>query len=157
LSAFFKGAPTFAQERLKMFHPLNRLMAMTPLVLASTSPYRRELLQRLGLPFTVQKPLFDEDSAKHTFLEARPQPKELCRFLGCEKARSLSTLENCVIGGDQILVLGSQIFGKPGTTEKACAQLSHMQGKTHELLTSVTVFFHGQAGKSNNTSRSISL
>jgi septum formation protein len=117
---------------------------MTPLVLASTSPYRRELLLRLGLPFTAEKPIFDEDSAKHTLLDARFQPRELCLFLGREKARSLARTDNCVIGGDQMLVLNGKIFGKPGTFEKACAQLLEMQGKTHELLTSFSVFFQGQ-------------
>ncbi len=115
---------------------------MTPLILASTSIYRKELLSKLGISFEVRKPLFDEDSAK---LEVSwLKPAELCLFLGKEKARSLANAQNCVIGSDQMLVLGSQILGKPGTVEKARAQLQQMQGREHELLTSVSVFFQGQ-------------
>ncbi len=109
---------------------------MTPLVLASTSPYRKELLSKLGLPFVAERPLFDEDSAKTQPMLA----DQLCQFLGQEKARSLAKADNCVIGGDQMLVLGTEILGKPGTKENACQQLQKMQGRTHELLTSVSIY-----------------
>jgi len=113
---------------------------MTPLVLASTSPYRKELLSKLGIAFEAQKPLFDEDSAKNQELTKALPPQELCLFLGQEKARSLATDKNCVIGGDQMLVLDKKILGKPKSAEKAFDQLNQMQGRSHELLTSVTVF-----------------
>lgn len=114
---------------------------MTPLVLASTSPYRRELIEKLGLPFQAQAPHCDEDAYK-----ARIQdPVELASTLALLKAQSLATAENCVIGGDQVAALGSEILGKPGTFEKACAQLEKMQGKTHRLITALNVIHHGQA------------
>lgn len=113
---------------------------MTPLVLASTSAYRQELLQRLGMAFEAKKSLFDEDSAKLHEPAKSLSPDQLCLYLGQEKARSLASDQNCVIGGDQMLVLDKKIFGKPGNILAACEQLQMLQGKTHELLTSVTVF-----------------
>ena len=82
---------------------------MTPLVLASTSPYRRELLAKLGLPFEAKKPSFDEDLAKQEAKIKVLPPEQLCAFLGREKSRSLANAENCVVGGDQMLVLGQEI------------------------------------------------
>ncbi len=123
---------------------LLRLGTMTPLVLSSTSPYRKELLARLGLPFVTAKPLFNEESAKASF----QSPEELCLYLGQEKAKSLGTADNCVIGGDQMLVLKDsqewEIFGKPGNFQKAFEQLSRLQGRSHELLTSVSVSYKRQ-------------
>ena len=113
---------------------------MTPLVLASTSIYRHELLTKLGLPFQSVKPNFDEETAKTT----KQKPRDLCLFLGQEKARSLSTAENCVIGSDQMVVLDDQILGKPGSISQACLQLKKMSGKKHELLTSVSIYYQGQ-------------
>lgn len=126
---------------------------MTPIVLASTSPYRKELLLKLGLPFTAERPGFDEDSAK---LDAKIQSlpaKQLCLFLGQEKAKSLAKNDNCVIGGDQMLVLDGMILGKPGTKDKAFSQLQKMQGRSHELLTSVSVYHHLQPQSFVNITR----
>lgn len=126
---------------------------MTPLVLASTSPYRKELLQRLGLKFEAQRPLFDEDSVKLSSVVKALPPDQLCLFLGTEKAKSLAQANNCVIGGDQMLVLNGEIIGKPGTSEKAISQLQKMQGKTHELLTSVSIFYRQEHHRFLNRTR----
>lgn len=112
---------------------------MTPLVLASTSPYRRELIEKLGLPFQTAKPLCDEEAYKALIRD----PVELATTLAFEKARSLATPDNCVIGGDQVAALGSEILGKPGTFEKACVQLEKMQGRTHRLITAINVIHQG--------------
>ena len=126
---------------------------MTPLVLASTSPYRKELLQRLGLKFEAQRPLFDADSGKLNSTIRAFTPDQLCLYLGEEKAKSLAQSNNCVIGGDQILVLNDEILGKPGTNERAFSQLQKMQGKTHELLTSVSVFYQQKLHQFLNRTR----
>lgn len=110
---------------------------MLPIVLASTSIYRRELLSRLGLEFESRAPDFDEDSFKSLDLS----PLELAKTLSRGKARSLATGTNCVIGGDQLVALDGQILGKPKTAAKAQAQLEMMSGKTHELITAVTVIY----------------
>lgn len=113
---------------------------MTPLVLASTSPYRKELLQKLGLPFQAQAPNCDEDAYK-----ARIQdPAELATTLARLKAESLASADNCVIGGDQVAALDSEILGKPGSFEKACEQLMKMQGRAHRLITALHVIHKGQ-------------
>ncbi len=109
------------------------------LILASTSPYRKELIAKLGLPFSALKPICDEDSYK----EKINNPKDLAVTLAQLKAQSIidqsDTGSVCVIGGDQVAALGLDILGKPGTKEMAHKQLTKMQGKTHQLITAICV------------------
>ncbi len=114
---------------------------MTPLVLASTSPYRRELIEKLGIPFESQAPRCDENEYKAKIKD----PVELATTLAFLKAQSLAQSENCVIGGDQVVAFGNEILGKPGSFEKACAQLGKMQNHTHRLITAINVVFKGKA------------
>jgi septum formation protein len=114
---------------------------MTPLVLGSTSIYRKELIEKLALPFKAIAPVCDEDSYKKTLKD----PKVLAATLAREKAKSLATNDNCVIGGDQVVALDSEILGKPGTESLAIEQLSKMQGKTHELITALCVIHKGES------------
>lgn len=105
------------------------------LVLGSTSAYRRELLQRLRVPFTVAAPDVDET----------PQPGEtplaLARRLALAKARAVAAQHpDCVvIGSDQVADLDGEPLGKPGTHERAVAQLQKMRGKTVVFQTAVAV------------------
>ena len=110
---------------------------MSHLILASTSPYRRELLERLNLPFDAMDSALDEDP----FKEKIKAPMELTTTLAYEKAQAIfkDHPESYVIGGDQIGLFEEEILGKPKTFEKACAQLGKMQGRTHQLVTSVCV------------------
>ncbi|MCM2349861.1 MAG: Maf family protein [Bacteriovoracaceae bacterium] len=108
-----------------------------PLILASTSKYRGELLGQLGWPFRAVAPGVDEDKIKdqgHT-------PGELALLLSRFKAEAVfaKNPDACVIGSDQVCSMGEMIFGKPHTAEGAREQLSLMQGKKHQLLTAVTV------------------
>jgi septum formation protein len=109
---------------------------MSSLILASTSPYRRELLERLGWDFQAQAPAFDEDAAKS---QAPQEPSAHAAFLALGKARSLAGPGKIVIGGDQLVAFENQILGKPKTFERAVGQLMAMSGKTHELHTAVCV------------------
>jgi len=104
-----------------------------PLVLASTSRGRAGLLERLGLPFTQADSDLDEEPWKSQGLP----PEELVTQLAVAKARAVaSDYPNAlVLGGDQVAVLDGAILGKPGTTERACAQLAALAGRTHELVT----------------------
>jgi septum formation protein len=99
-----------------------------PLILASTSRYRRELLSRLRLPFEVQAPHVDET--------ARPgeTPLALAQRLALAKARAVAELrpEAVVIGSDQVADLAGYALGKPGTHERAVQQLRRMRG--HKVL-----------------------
>ncbi len=108
---------------------------MTPLILASTSPYRRELLARLRLPFTVESPDVDE-----TPLPDEP-PVRLAQRLALAKARAVAERfpQAIVIGSDQVADLAGQPIGKPGTHDKAVAQLRAMRGRQVIFQTAVAV------------------
>jgi septum formation protein len=111
-------------------HPLPR-----PLVLGSTSVYRRELLQRLRLPFEVMRPEVDETPHPH---EA---PAALAQRLAMAKARAvaLKHLPAVVIGSDQVADLNGEPLGKPGSHERAVLQLQRMRGQTVIFQTAVAV------------------
>ena len=112
--------------------------AHRPLVLGSTSVYRRELLQRLHLPFTVAAPAVDE-----TPLPGEP-PAQLAQRLALAKAHAVATLhpEAVVIGSDQVADLAGQPLGKPGDHARAMAQLQRMRGHTVVFHTAVAVVCH---------------
>ena len=105
------------------------------LVLGSTSVYRRELLARLRLPFIVAAPDVDE-----TPLPGEA-PAALARRLALAKARAVADLHpDCiVIGSDQVADLHGQPLGKPGTHDRAVAQLQAMRGQTVIFQTAVAV------------------
>jgi septum formation protein len=106
-----------------------------PLILASTSKYRGELLSQLGLPFTAEAPGVNEDA----FKTAGVSPLELSRELAFRKAKAVfqRNPQALVIGTDQVCTLDGEILSKPGTVENAVAQLLKMQGRHHELVTAV--------------------
>ncbi|GAA3991923.1 Maf family nucleotide pyrophosphatase [Comamonas faecalis] len=106
-----------------------------PLVLGSTSRYRRELLARLGLPFEVTAPATDE-----TPLPGEA-PRALALRLALAKARAVAAQHPgaVVIGSDQVADLDGQPLGKPGNHERATAQLRRMSGKTVIFQTALAV------------------
>jgi septum formation protein len=110
-------------------------MPAIPLILASTSRYRRELLERLRLPFECVSPGVDESPLTH---EA---PAALAQRLALAKAQavSLQRREAVVIGSDQVADLNGQAIGKPHTHERAAAQLRMMSGRTVIFHTAVAV------------------
>lgn len=110
-------------------------MLQKNLVLGSSSPYRKELLERLGVPFECVSADIDESR------EENESPDALCRRLAREKAQKVRELRpnSIIIGSDQVAVLGDRILGKPHTVEKAIEQLSAMQGQTVYFLTALCV------------------
>jgi len=109
---------------------------VTPqLVLASTSAYRRELLQRLKLPFKTAAPHVDETPL------IGEAPHQLVGRLARAKARAvLATFPgHIVLGCDQVAVCGEQILGKPGDRARAQQQLAACAGRTVQFLTAVCV------------------
>ena len=96
------------------------------LVLASTSAYRKMLLERLHLPFDTDRPETDEAPLPG---EA---PAATAQRLAAEKARAVAARwpDALIIGSDQVAYLGSEVFGKPGTEARAIAQLQRMRGQT---------------------------
>lgn len=107
------------------------------LILASTSRYRKALLERVGLPFTALSPACDEEALK----DPRWSPQETAERLAEAKARSLAALhpEAVIIGSDQVCALGSEILHKPGTPARAVDHLLRLQGATHALITAMVV------------------
>ena len=112
---------------------------MHRIVLASTSPYRRALLTKLGVKFQVEKPRLDEELAKTLLEKQNSSPLQIAISLARQKAESLKDGNSVIIGGDQLVNLNGEILGKPHTEEKAVAQLLKMQNKTHEIITAVCV------------------
>lgn len=106
-----------------------------PLVLGSTSPYRRELLSRLNIAFDVAAPHVDETPA------AGEAPKQLALRLALAKAHAVALQhpQAVVIGSDQVADLAGMPLGKPGNHERAMLQLQAMSGQTVIFQTAVAV------------------
>ncbi len=113
-----------------MYPSLNR-----PVILGSTSPYRRELLARLRIPFDLVAPRVDEAP------RAAERPKELACRLAMSKARAVAArFPQCVvIGADQVADLDGESIGKPMVHEVAASQLRRMSGKMVIFQTAVAV------------------
>jgi len=105
------------------------------IILASTSPYRRILLERLHIPFEVYKPAFEEAEP-----EVMP-PEELVRHNTLGKATSVAGKfpDATVIASDQIAVCGDTVLGKPGDLGAACLQLQQLSGKSVDFLTGIAL------------------
>ena len=106
---------------------------MPQIILASTSRYRRELLARLGLPFTTQAPGVAEDARD---AEA---PETMAARLALAKARSIVAPGALVIGSDQVASLDGRILRKPGSADVAIAQLRACQGRAVLFHTAAAV------------------
>jgi septum formation protein len=106
-----------------------------PLILGSTSRYRRELLERLRLPFEVHAP--DVDETPHP----GEAPAALAQRLALAKAHAVAAAhpDAVVIGSDQVADLDGQPIGKPGTHERAVQQLRAMRGRSIVFQTAVAV------------------
>jgi septum formation protein len=113
---------------------------MRRLILASTSPYRRALLERLGVPFSVVAPRCDEEVWRAEVAD----PFELAVTLARVKAESVASAHPgaVVIGCDQVCALDGEVLGKPGDRVRALAQLRRLAGRTHSLITAVNVQAH---------------
>lgn len=97
-----------------------------PLILASSSRYRRELLERLRLPFSVMAPDIDESPLPDEY------PDATAMRLSLHKAQAVAEQQpgSLVIGSDQVVTLDGVQMGKPGDHAKALQQLQHMRGRT---------------------------
>ncbi len=104
-------------------------------ILGSTSAYRRELMNRLRIPFDVQAPDVDETAREDE------SPMQLAKRLALAKAYAVAHKfpEAAVIGSDQVADLNGLALGKPGNFERATAQLRQMRGKTVVFHTAVAV------------------
>ena len=110
-------------------------IAQRALILGSTSRYRRELLERLRVPFDVVSPDVDETPL------TGEAPHALATRLALAKAKAVAALHPSavVIGSDQVADLNGEPLGKPGTHERAVLQLQRMRGQTVVFQTAVSV------------------
>ncbi|ALP53369.1 septum formation inhibitor Maf [Candidatus Tenderia electrophaga] len=110
-------------------------MVKKPLILASSSPYRRELLLKLGVDFACVAPDIDETPRPHE------SPEHLVARLALEKARAVARCNRdaLIIASDQVALLGGRILGKPGTHAAARQQLAAASGNTVLFLTSLVL------------------
>ena len=106
---------------------------MLPIILASSSPYRRQLLQRLGLTFSTISPNIDETPAPNE------TPTELVERLALEKAKTVAKTDpnHLIIASDQAAELRGTILGKPGSHQNAIAQLESCSGQMVSFYTSL--------------------
>jgi len=110
-----------------------------PILLASTSPQRRAILEQLGVPFEAVAPRYEESDASGT------PPEELVRIHAAGKARSVaeSAGDRPVLGVDTEVVLDGRVYGKPSTAEEAAEMLDALAGRTHEVLSGLCLLTPG--------------
>jgi septum formation protein len=115
---------------------MSRPTAQPQLVLASTSPFRRELLAKLGLIFAIADPAVDERAL------ADETPEKTALRLSEAKARAVAQQypDSLIIGSDQVACLEGQIFGKPGTHENALHQLQTLRNRQVNFFTGLCLF-----------------
>ena len=106
------------------------------IILASASPRRKELLERMGLEFVIRTADHDE-----TMDPNKPAQEEVKRVsaLKAEAVKALCAEEDVIIAADTVVVLGNTVMGKPATKEEACAMLRELSGKDHQVITGLTV------------------
>ena len=108
-------------------------MNLPPLILASASPRRLELLKQLGVDFTVVPS--DAAELHQDDLTAR----EVCQINAYRKAHAVAKKfpDALVLGADTLVYLDNQLFGKPGSLEEAYKMLERLQGRTHQVVTAI--------------------
>jgi septum formation protein len=111
------------------------------IVLASTSVYRKSLLERLGLSIECIAPGVDEKEFKQRFND----PHQIANRLARAKSEAVfrENPDAIVIGGDQIATIDGTLMDKPGTEENAARQLQALSAQTHELITAVCILSPG--------------
>lgn len=108
-------------------------MSLPPLILASASPRRADLLREMGFEFTVVPSIAEEAHDDHL------TTRELCQLNAFRKARAVAKQHPSalVLGADTLVCLGTQLFGKPATRAHAFRMLESLSGQTHEVVTGV--------------------
>lgn len=116
----------------------NRITLSHPVILASGSPRRRELLESLGLTFQIIVPNVDEEGFHLDHLS----PAEVVKFLARTKAQEVYKHHNqsYVIGSDTLVAIQGEIFGKPKSKEDAFRMLKALQGNAHQVHTGIAIF-----------------
>ncbi|MFA8441658.1 nucleoside triphosphate pyrophosphatase [Yoonia sp.] len=117
-----------------------------PIILASGSEIRAQLLANAGLDFTVSVARVDEDAVRASLQAEQASPRDIADTLAELKAQRVAARhpEALVIGCDQILALGQEIFNKPQTPRDALVQLQALRGQKHQLLSAAVIYGEGK-------------
>lgn len=109
---------------------------MSPIILGSQSPRRKEILEHFTLPFIQVPSHYDESQ-----LPYKGDPREYAILLSREKARLLSSsyMESIIITADTVVCLDDKLYGKPSNEEEAFRFLSELSGKAHLVITAITL------------------
>ena len=117
-----------------------------PLLLASASTIRLQLLRNAGIEATAQPARIDEDSIRLALQAEAAKPRDIADALAEMKARKLAEKHTTalVLGCDQILAFQGQVYGKPETPTEARAQLGTFRGQTHQLISALVLYDEGK-------------
>jgi septum formation protein len=118
-----------------------------PLVLASTSPQRRAILDQLGIPFEAVAPVYEETDAPGA------SPVELVREHARGKARSAAAPGHVVLGVDTEVVLDGRVYGKPADAAEAGEMLAALAGRTHEVVSGLCLLADGWEAVEHDVTR----
>lgn len=116
------------------------------IILASGSEIRAQLLKNAGLDFDVSVARVDEDAVRASLLAESASPRDIADTLAELKAQRVAARhpDALVIGCDQVLALGPQIFNKPETPAEALSQLQSLRGQKHQLLSAAVIYGEGK-------------
>jgi septum formation protein len=108
---------------------------MKPIILASASPRRKDLLTQIGINFEIDPSNYEEE--KHLNLE----PHKLAKYLSLQKAKDVATRhkKSIIIAADTFVVFEGKIIGKPSSEEEARERLNKMNGRCHSVITGFTI------------------
>lgn len=117
-----------------------------PIILASQSETRAQLLRNAGLTFSVVPARVDEDMLREALQAENATPRDIADALAELKAQRISTKnpDSLVIGCDQILALGQKIFSKPRSAQDALEQLQALRSHQHQLLSAAVIYADGK-------------
>ena len=116
---------------------------MVRLILASSSPIRREMLENAGLTVDAHPAKIDEEAIRESLQAEAAKPRDIADTLAEFKARRVAERAEpsaLVLGCDQILALKGEVFGKPRTISEAAAHLQKLQGQTHHLMSAAVLY-----------------
>lgn len=116
-----------------------------PLILASQSHARRDMLQNAGVEVECLPARIDESAIKLSLIAQNAAPRDIADALAEMKARRIASKhpDRLVLGADQILVLNGKIFDKPTSFDEAKSQLESLKGQTHRLISAAVIYDQG--------------
>lgn len=119
---------------------------MRPMILASASTIRAELLRRAGVQVQVQPARIDEEALRASLEAEGAQPRDVADALAEHKALKIAARapEALVLGCDQVLAFQGQVLGKPADPSQARARLAALRGQSHQLLTAAVLYDRGR-------------